>query len=399
MAEITDTGAVGTTLEGYLTILEDLFQSVFGDDFDVSSETPQGQIIGLLALILAEADEGVIDNSNGTSIFRASGQQLDGLTAILSTLRDEAERSQVTVNLTGVPTSIIPAGSRAKTDNDDVFVFDEDVQLDGAGLASATMFSVETGQVPALAGQLVNIVDVVPGWETVTNPADASLGQDREVDQLLVLRYFRELFRNAVAVRRSVEGAVSALEGVTDVIARENDTDAAIIVQNVSIPPHSIAVVVAGGGDIEIAEAIALKKTGGTGTTGLVSILLPDRPSAIPIEFYRPDPVYLEIKISTELKSGFPGNGIALIKQRIEEYFRGEFVVETDGFFETDGIKIAESLNLNRLFTPINSVPGHDVTILDMNLKSGGGPITQLDVDLDEKIDIEFTADITITIV
>jgi len=399
MAQITDTGAVGRTLDEYLTILENLFKSVFGADFDVSTETPQGQVIGLLALIFSEADEAIVKTSNGTSIFRACGQQLDGLTAILSTLRDDAERSQVTVTLTGVPSTVIPAGSRARSVNNDLFVLDDDVQLDGTGTATATMFSVETGIVSALAGEISNIVDVVPGWETVNNAAAASLGQSREVDQLLVQRYFRELFRNATSVIRSVEGLVSALEGVTDVIARENDTPNPIILQNVTIPPHSIAVVVEGGGNTEIAEAIVLRKTGGTGTTGTTSVTLPDRPSGIPITFFRPTPIEILVNINVSLTPDVVGNVQALINERLMNYVNGNFIVDTEGFFETDGLNIAETLYLHRLYTAVNSVQGIIINNLTLQVKGTGVDVTEIPIDLDQKITISDSADITITVV
>ncbi len=399
MAQITTTGAVRTTLEQYVILLENAFRSVFGQDLDVDPETPQGQLIGIIALSLAQSDEAIIDVSNAANIYRAVDQQIDGLAAILSILRDPAERSQVTVTLTGVPATLIPAGSRARTDAGDLFSLSVDTQLSGAGTATATMLSVETGAIAAAAGTLDNIVDIVPGWETVNNVADATSGRSIETDTEYRARYFRELSRNATAPLESVIAAVSEIEGVSDVVGRENDLSINQTIDGVVLIPHSIAIVVQGGGDTEIAQAMQLRKTGGTATNGTTTVTIP-HPSGFDVNynFFRPTLIGFELDLDISTDQNFPGNGISLIKERIQDYINGAFDSVSADFFDVTGIQIGEDLSRNRLFTPINSVIGHTVNSIVLSRKGVTEDVMEVPANLDQRIVLESLDDVTITV-
>jgi uncharacterized phage protein gp47/JayE len=261
------------------------------------------------------------------------------------------------------------------------------------------MFSVETGPVPALAGTLTQIVDVVPGWETVTNAADAQPGAAQETDAPYRTKYFQELFKNALSVTDSVSARVREVEGVVDVIARENDTNATITVQNIDINPHSYAVVVDGGADQQIAEAIYFGKTGGTGTTGTTAVTIQPNGFDQTLRFFRVREIPLQVDISIRLGPDFPGNGLTLLKERIQEYIAGPFGVTDGGYFETDGVRIAETLDKFRLYTPINSVPGHTLTAFTMGIVGGASDIQVIEPDLDQRVVVDDLADITITVV
>ncbi len=398
MATVTAQGVTPTTLEGYVSQLETVFKSVFGEDLNVDPETPQGQLIGSIALIMSNADEALVRQSNATSIYRSFSQQIDGLASILSISRNAAQRSVVTATLTGVPSTLILAGTRAVTDDNNQFRLINDVQLPGSGAITATMESVEVGPIPAPAGSLTHIVDVVPGWETVTNASDATLGRPQEIDTLYRRRYFQALSRNALTPIAATESAVSDVTGVSSVLARENDTAAPVMVKNITIPANSIWVAVEGGADNDIGSAIRSSKTAGIPTDGTTTVNVPHpRGFDTPIKFTRVRLVSIEVELDISTGPAFPGNGINLIKDRIIEYVTGIFPISQEGFFETDGLLIAEDLNKFRLFTPINSVAGHTVNSLSINVK-GNGAVDTIVTDLDQRITIDNVDDITITV-
>ena len=313
---------------------------------NVDPETPQGQLIGSIAAVLSRADEALVTQSNATSIFRSSGQQIDGLASILSVRRNDAQRSTVTVTLSGVPGTLISMGTRASTTNNDLFRLTADAQLAGNGQVSATMESVETGPITAAAGTLINIVDVVSGWEGVTNPSAASLGRPQEQDTLYRRRYFQDLSRNALTPIAAVESAVVEVTGVRGARAFENDTPNPVTQQNVTIPANSIWTAVEGGADLDIAQAIRRSKPAGIPTNGTTTVNAP-HPSGFdtPIQFTRVELVEIEVALNITTGPNFPGNGIALIENRILEYVNGTFAIDQEGFFETDGLMIAEDLN------------------------------------------------------
>lgn len=396
MATIYNTGIIPTTLSEYQTLLRAAFKAAFGESIDVDSKSPQGQFIDNLALSMSQSDDAVVNVAGAVNIFRAFKSQLEGLATLLGIPKNTATSTVVTVDLGGTPGIIIPSGSRARSDAGDLYSLDEDAQLDGFGLASAVMSAVETGPIELLAGQLTSVVDVVPGWETVTNPADGATGRDIESDSAYRQRYFTELFRNALSVLEAMISVVSEQDNVIEVIGYENDTDAPITIQNVSIDPHSIAMVVEGGLDQDIADAIRLKKTGGTGTTG--TTVVSDLPNT-DIKFFRPSIIDIEVTITTTAGPTFPADGVQQLKERTLNYINGDTAIDAgSGFFELDGMKISEDLQKTRLFTPINSVVGHVVTDLTLEDKASPGAVDSIAADLNEKIQFLSIDDVNVVL-
>ena len=396
MAEVTSSGVIATPLDAYVTQLEDIFRSVYGDQINLSPESQQAQVIGAIALLLVQADEAVVRVAQATDINKAAGTQLEGQTAILAIGREPASRTQVTVTLAGVPATLVPANARAKSTRGDIFFLAADTQLGVSGQGTATMYSASTGAITVLAGELTQVLDIVPGWETVTNATAGTPGTDRQTDTQLRKTYFQALARNAASTLDSIIGAVSDVEGVTDIYGVENDTAAAKVVEGVSVEAHTIAMVVEGGGDVEVAAAIRLKKPGGVPTQGNTSV--DDRLPSAPIKFYRPEYLYFTATLNISIRSGFPGNGQALIQQRVQEYVNGTFAGAVDGYFETDGLTIAENLTKQRLYTPLNSVPGYDINSFALAIKGAGTSTEVITANLNQKVRLQALSDIIITV-
>ena len=136
--------------------------------------------------------------------------QLDDLWSLLGIERRLGTRSTVTVTLAGQGGVSIPAGSRARTAAGDMFELIQEVTIPGSGSASATMHSVEEGPVPAASGSLTQIVNLVTGWESVTNPAAATPGRRIETDEEYKERFQRRTGRNS---RGSAESVLAAVLG------------------------------------------------------------------------------------------------------------------------------------------------------------------------------------------
>ena len=73
--------------------------------------------------------------------------------------------------------------------------------IPAAGTIDVEMVSVNFGAIPASAGGLTTIIDVIAGWETATNAAAASLGDTEESQSEFRLRYRRHVGRNASDAR------------------------------------------------------------------------------------------------------------------------------------------------------------------------------------------------------
>ena len=311
MARVTPEGIEPTSLQSYLDALGRAFRIALGEDLDLAPETPQGQIVGVLALTLTQVDEALVAVSNGQSVSRSQGVQLDDLGSLLGIERLlGGTRSTVTVTLAGQGGVSIPARSRARTTAGDMFELIQKVTLPGSGSASAAMRSVEEGPVPAAAGALTQIVNLVTGWESVTNPAAAVLGRGIESDAEYRARYGRVVARNARGSTEAILAAVLEVEGVTDAVLRENARGTAVTVQGKSIGAHSICIVMDGGTDADVAAAMARSKSAGTGTSGDTSIDVAHPGGwTVPIAFSRVSAVPIRIKMVLTLESNFPSDG------------------------------------------------------------------------------------------
>jgi len=396
MATIDNTGIIPKTLSEYQASLRSAFQAAFGESIDMAAKSPQGQFVDNLALSMSQADDAVISVAGAVNIFRAFESQLEGLASLLGIPKKAAESTIVTADLGGAPGVIIPAGSRAKSTAGDLYSLNFDTQLSVGGTASAIMSAVDTGPIELLAGELSSVVDVVPGWETVINSADGVTGRDIESDVEYRQRYFVELFRNALSVLESMSSGISTVDNVSEVIGVENDTAVPVVIQNVTIDPHSIAMVVEGGLDADIAAAIRLKKTGGTATTGTTTVA--DPPHA-DINFFKPTSIDLEVTITTTAGPNFPADGVQQLKERTFNYINGRVIVEQlPEYFELDGLTISEDLQKHRLYTPINSVIGHTVTGLTMEDQASPGDVDIIVANLDQKIQFLTIDDIKVNL-
>ena len=67
MATVDESGITPTTLSEYVVILNQLFKDAFGEDLIVEPETPQGQLINLLAFRFARIDETIVKVAAGMS--------------------------------------------------------------------------------------------------------------------------------------------------------------------------------------------------------------------------------------------------------------------------------------------------------------------------------------------
>ena len=268
MAVIDETGARPTDLSQYIELIRARTRHYLGDGIDFEPESTPSQIVNIEALGLAEADEVVIKSANQNSIYRARGIALDDLTSILLHNRKAKEFSRVDVLMAGVAGTIIPTGARMRTSTDgDVFATQEDNLIGSSGNVIATVQAVEAGPVPADPGTLTEIVTVISGWETVTNSSEATLGREREKDNIYLRRFENSVGYLSTGSLDAIRSALT-MAGAERREAFENDTNANITKQGFVLPPHSIMCIVKGGNDSDLANTIARVKGQGVTTYG-----------------------------------------------------------------------------------------------------------------------------------
>jgi len=395
MPTYTDTGIQPYSLADYVDRLVAVFRQVLGDDMSVAPSSPQMQIIGALALALAESDEAVVRTAAGLNLHQASGRQLDDWGTILGLTRRAATHSTVVLTLSGVAGTGVPAGSRVRNAAGAVFATDTTAIISAGGSVDVPASATALGAIHAPAGSLTQLQDVIAGWLGATNAQDADVGLPAESDAEYRRRY---LAQTSLAARDSLEAIRSRLltvPGVRAAVVRDNPTASPLLLRDlrtaghrfgfdragvgfdqhpfarasIAIPAWSILAIVQGGDDTAIATAIAQSKPVGIPTTGAQRI-----PAATPgrdaISFTRATLERVLVSITTTITAGFPADGIAQIQQRVADWSVGAWV-SRPGDFDTTGLSIGESIPVARLYTPANSVPGHIITSLAVTDAAG----------------------------
>ena len=378
MAALTEAGVTATSLDQYVADLETAFQNALGADLDLAPETPQGQLIGVIAARLSTLDEAVVALGNAVSITTATGTHLSDLTSPFGIEYRTAQKSTATATLGGAGGTVVNAGSRASTTSGLTFQTTTTATIGTGGTVDVNMEAVDYGPVAAAIGTLTRIVDVVVGWDTVTNAAAAVLGRNAETSAELAARYRLHVARNARGFLDAILARVREVAGVSRVAGRENPTGATVTEQGVDIAARAIIVIVDGGDDADVAAAILATKAPGTPTVGTTTVGT--------ISFERVDEVPVTVEMTLELTAGvFPSNGTDTIINGLIAYVAA--------------LAISEPADTTRLLAPIIAVPGHTINgAVTVERRAGGaGVTTRTDVGLAEKLTL-VAADVTITI-
>lgn len=241
-----------------------------------------------------------------------------------------------------------------------------------------------TGPFEQPANTIDTISVPISGWDDVWNPTAATTGRYTETDPEL-----RERFRNSKFVQSAniIEALIDALvnvQGVTDVIVYENDTD---VTNAEGVPRKSFMPIVLGGLPSDIGNAIWQNKPTGIQSYGDTTVQIVDSQGlSHPVAFMRPTnvPVYIKMTVVSDGSGNLPGDAVALIRQNLLDYF------------DTNN-KIGDDVIYSRLFTPINQVPGHYVQSLTIGTAPNPVGVANIPVDFDEVAFIN-AAQIDITI-
>ena len=344
MARITADGIIPLSLQEWITELETAFQDALGSTVDVSSESVAGQLIGVLGFKLANADAALAAKSRSFNVDLSTGVDLVDLASFAQVTQNRATQSTVTATLTGTDGAEIIAGSRASTTTGNVFYTTAERTVPSSGSIDVDMRSTEFGPITAPANSLTQILDPVSGWTGINNDDAAALGSNVEADETLRTRFRASLGRNSRGLTTAIRSAVLAVDGVTNAIVFRNDTSTPDSQQGISITPNSILVLVEGGTDQDVAEAISTKKGLGVNTSGdVVMTVTGDNPGVI--RFMRVVNVPVEVTLATMAQSTFPANGLAAL------------IANINGFFEL--LDIGEHLPISSLYLPILLVGGH----------------------------------------
>ena len=315
MAGLTDAGFEAKTYEDILADIETRQRAAFGADFDVSPESPEGVLNGIVANTARELWEGLAGLYASFDRDGASGQALTQLAALTGTDRRGARKGRVLLALTLAAGATVPAGSVVDVPGQPTnrWVTLTDAVNTTAGSAA---FIVEAeqetaGPLPAAAATISHIVTPVAGWTGVTNLAPASPGLDADTDPVLRRRAEDELQGAGASPAEAIRAALSRVPLVSEVVVWENTGDTT---DADGRPPHSVEAMVTGGDNAAVAAVLWATKARGIATVGNASAAVADAlGNAQEVQFTRALDtevwISLRVKINPRLD---PGNDDAI---------------------------------------------------------------------------------------
>lgn len=266
----------GLTIESNASIVTDLvdgYKNIYGSDINVDSNSPDGQLIAIIAQIVTDLNELLLDAYNAMAIDTSYGQRLDQLVALNGISRVQGTYTLAYVNVTATAAvTIYGTDQTAQTpftvqdDAGNQFQLVTTYAFGAAGTQTLAFRAVDIGNVPTTANTITNIATATLGISAVNNPSVASdvIGVDEETDAQLKTRQAKSLRLAATGLADSMEAALKEVSGVTDALVQENETASTVN----GVPAHGVWAIVAGGSASDIAAAIYAKKSPGCSMAG-----------------------------------------------------------------------------------------------------------------------------------
>lgn len=268
MLQITSNGIAIDDLSTIQNRLVSAFKSIYGDDVNLDSDTPDGQLLGLFSQELANVHQAVSFIVQMLDPYQATGQWLEQRAMYAGITRITASYSYIDeVIITGTPKTTIPINSIFIDRSKNKWVSTEETTLNSNGSARTKFRSLELGNYIINALEEFTPSTIILGIERVTSNSNSYGGVDEETDEQLLNRFMLSHSINNFDDRQGLQSALLNIIGVSKCIVYENFTSNT---DEKNIPPHSLNAVVLGGSDEKIAEVITKKKIGGCGLFGKI---------------------------------------------------------------------------------------------------------------------------------
>ena len=271
------TGLQVKTRREILTELETGFQSIYGQDIALGQDTPDGQLINILAQILADFGELIKGVYSSQDPDQAIGNSLSRLGSINGIQRKAGSYTVTEAQVvTDRPLTLY---GQDQTDRDIFTIQDNEgnrfqlistTSIGTPGEIDALFRSEVVGAVLVTPVTLTTQATVVVGVTSVNNPnKPTTIGTNEETDTDFRLR--RELAVSKVSdgYLNSVQSGLLNLEGIVSVIVDENYEN---VVGTYGTAPHTIWPILSGSATPEsIANVLYAKRSAGCGMRGEVS--------------------------------------------------------------------------------------------------------------------------------
>ena len=351
-------------------VLADMNQA-FGGNLNLSVSTPQGQWATSLAAVIGASNDLFVDFTNQVDPAFANGRMQDAIARIYYLTRRGATPTTVTARCSGATGVTIPQGALARAIDGTIYAALSSGLIATGGFVDLTFAALTTGPLDLPIGALSTIYRTIPGWDSVTNLAAGTPGQNEETREELEDRRAQSVASNATGILPAVRGSVLSVPGVVDAYVTENPTASPVTIGGVSVAAHSLYVSVFGGTDVDVATAIWLKKPPGCNYTGATSVVISDTnsgyltPPTYTVSFDRAASTAVNFDVEIATGPGVPGDAGNQIEAAITAVF-------------PTIARIGQSVYASSFTCAINAL-GPWVRLLSIEV--GGAAVQSIDID------------------
>lgn len=237
-------GFLVPSISSIVSGIEAYYFQAYGPNLNTSPDTPDGQLIYLMAEAIYQQYQIGQQVYSNSKIYEAQGAALEELTALSNVYRVPGYPSICQgVILSGVAATFIPQGSIAQSSTGSKFYSAFDVTLNDVGSGVVDFVSAENGSIVCPQSQLNTLVTKIPGWTGVSNPSAAIKGALDESDSQLRQRFLGLVGQYSMGYVGTIQALVKKIIGVNDCVVYNNPTRALAPAPWLT-PPNSVAVLV-----------------------------------------------------------------------------------------------------------------------------------------------------------
>lgn len=345
-----------------------------------SADSLFGQFTQIVAEELSICWEQAYQASIQYDPISASGSALRSLVQINGILPSYGAKTEVLMEMGGTAGIVIPQGSLiSNQDGTETYETVAAITLDSNGEGTVNAVCTEAGPNKPDIDTIISIKTPVAGWSYAANKSIVAVGANEETDEQLRIRQQRSTSDTSYRQVDAIIAGIMDVDGVKFArlyVNKTTTTDAR------GITGKTIAPVVVGGTDEDIANVLRLKKGATDLTQGnLANPITYTGPlgDTETIDFYRPVdvPIYMTIDVTVTDGSLWTSESENEIKQAIVDY--SEY--DQSGSY---GFPPGGDVVVSRLYTPINSVPGFSVTSLTIGKSAGSQAASDIAIDWNE---------------
>lgn len=389
IADLVYVDAMGFHYPDYPTVLQyltDEYKVIYGADTYLAPDSQDGQWLAIQALAIFDTMQVAAAVYSSFSPLTAQADALSRNVKINGIRRRAATYSTADLLIIGTAGTVIANGQVEDTLSQK-WNLPALVTIPPGGSITVTATAVDIGAITAAANTINKIATPTLGWQSVNNVAAAAVGDPVETDAELRRRQTFSTALPSLTVLDGTVGAVASVPGVTRFRGYENDSD---VTDANGIPAHSIAIVVEGGDQQAIGDAIAIKKTPGTGTYGTTTVTTYDQ-YGLPnlIKFFRPTLATIRVEVTIQALTGYTTGFADLIAAAIAASIQA--------------LEIGDDVLITKLYVPAN-LPGQaagatfDITQLRIKKNAGAFGTSNLTLAFNEVAECDPVVDVTVIV-